>query len=42
MIVCTGQDNPSAQCSTGDVSTIFQGNANNHNGPYQGIEMGVC
>ncbi|KAI0667866.1 lipase [Trametes maxima] len=39
---CPGQDNTSTQCIVGDVPTIFQGNPANHNGPYQGIEMGEC
>ncbi|OJT15443.1 Lipase [Trametes pubescens] len=41
-VSCRGQDNPSSQCSTGGVPTIFQSNLNHHNGPYQGIMMGRC
>ncbi|GBE86690.1 Alpha/Beta hydrolase protein [Sparassis latifolia] len=37
---CPGQDNPSTQCIVGDVPTIFQGNESNHDGPYNGVEMG--
>ncbi|KAH8995119.1 lipase class 3 family protein [Lactarius hatsudake] len=37
---CPGHDNPSTLCSTGDVPTIFEGNTNDHNGPYDGISMG--
>ncbi|KAI0759694.1 lipase [Trametes elegans] len=41
-VSCPGQDNPSKDCTVGDVPTIFQGNFSNHNGPYQGILMGEC
>jgi predicted lipase len=37
---CAGQDNPSNQCSTGDVPNILEGNLNDHDGPYNGIIMG--
>lgn len=37
---CPGQDNPSTQCIVGDVPYIWDGNATNHDGPYNGIEMG--
>lgn len=37
---CPGQDNPSTECVVGDVPTIFQGNATDHDGPYNGVEMG--
>ncbi|KAI6126017.1 Alpha/Beta hydrolase protein, partial [Pisolithus croceorrhizus] len=37
---CPGQDNPSTQCIVGDVPTILQGNESDHDGPYNGIEMG--
>ncbi|KAI5987112.1 Alpha/Beta hydrolase protein [Pisolithus albus] len=37
---CPGQDNPSTQCIVGDVPTILQGNVSDHDGPYNGIEMG--
>jgi len=37
---CPGQDNPSTECSTGDVPTIFNGNVADHDGPYDGINMG--
>jgi len=36
---CAGQDNPSALCSTGDVS-ILNFNLNNHDGPYDGVTIG--
>ena len=35
-----GQDNPSTQCIVGDVPTIYDGDLNDHDGPYNGIEMG--
>jgi len=38
--LCPGQDNPSTQCTVGDVPTIFNGNEANHDGPYDGITMG--
>lgn len=36
---CPGQDNPSTQCSTGDVPTIFDGKTGDHDGPYDGVDM---
>lgn len=38
-VSCPGQDNPSTECSTGDVPTIFDGNASYHKGPYDGVMM---
>lgn len=35
-----GQDNTSTECTVGDVPNIFEGNADNHDGPYDGVEMG--
>ncbi|KAI6112577.1 Alpha/Beta hydrolase protein [Pisolithus sp. B1] len=37
---CPGQDNPSTQCIVGDVPTILESNESDHDGPYNGIEMG--
>lgn len=37
---CPGQDNPSTQCTVGDVPYIWDGNESDHGGPYNGIEMG--
>ncbi|KAG6332031.1 hypothetical protein ID866_7058 [Astraeus odoratus] len=37
---CPGQDNPSTQCIVGDVPYIWDGDESDHNGPYNGIEMG--
>jgi hypothetical protein len=39
-VACPGQDNPSTECTTGDVPTIFEGNESEHDGPYNGVEMG--
>jgi hypothetical protein len=35
-----GQDNPSTLCIVGDVPNIFDGDLDNHDGPYAGITMG--
>ena len=37
---CPGQDNESDLCTTGDVPTIFDGNTDDHGGPYNGVFMG--
>jgi len=37
---CPGQDNTSTQCTVGDVPNIFDGSTNDHDGPYNGVEMG--
>jgi hypothetical protein len=37
---CAGEDNPSANCSTGAVPNIFDGNLSDHDGPYGAITMG--
>ncbi|EKM50556.1 uncharacterized protein PHACADRAFT_152637 [Phanerochaete carnosa HHB-10118-sp] len=37
---CPGQDNPSDLCIVGDVPTIFDGDESDHDGPYDGVEMG--
>ncbi|KAN0088313.1 Alpha/Beta hydrolase fold [Tylopilus felleus] len=37
---CPGQDNPSTQCIVGDVPYIWDGNLDDHDGPYNGITMG--
>ncbi|OBZ72589.1 Lipase [Grifola frondosa] len=39
---CPGQDNESDQCIVGDVPTIFEGQASDHDGPYDGVEMPGC
>ncbi|KIK79390.1 hypothetical protein PAXRUDRAFT_834128 [Paxillus rubicundulus Ve08.2h10] len=38
--VCPGQDNPSTRCIVGDVPNILESDESNHDGPYNGIEMG--
>jgi len=40
--VCPGQDNTSTQCSVGDVPSVLAGNVANHDGPYDGVQMGVA
>ncbi|KAG2345907.1 hypothetical protein BDR05DRAFT_879291, partial [Suillus weaverae] len=37
---CPGQDNPSTQCTVGDVPEIWDGNESDHDGPYNGVKMG--
>ena len=37
---CAGQDNDNALCTTGDVTSILVGNTEDHDGPYDGVEMG--
>ncbi|KAI0027798.1 lipase [Vararia minispora EC-137] len=39
-VSCLGQDNPSPHCSHGDVANIFEWNATDHLGPYDGVIMG--
>ncbi|THH28374.1 hypothetical protein EUX98_g5820 [Antrodiella citrinella] len=39
-VSCPGQDNPSTECEVGDVSNIFDGTESDHDGPYDGVEMG--
>ncbi|KAJ3971599.1 lipase class 3 family protein [Lentinula raphanica] len=39
-VACPGQDNDSKECTTGDVPSIFSGDENEHDGPYDGVEMG--
>ncbi|KAF9073596.1 lipase [Rhodocollybia butyracea] len=41
-VACPGQDNPSTECTTGDVPNIFDGTLSDHDGPYNGVTMGVC
>lgn len=36
----TGQDNTNSQCTVGDVPNIFDGDESDHDGPYDGVEMG--
>ncbi|KIJ28858.1 hypothetical protein M422DRAFT_269830 [Sphaerobolus stellatus SS14] len=37
---CAGEDNTSSLCTVGDVTNVFTGNTTDHNGPYNGIQMG--
>ncbi|KAI9440884.1 Alpha/Beta hydrolase protein [Lactarius indigo] len=37
---CPGHDNPSTECTVGDVPSVFNGKASDHHGPYGGISMG--
>jgi hypothetical protein len=39
-LLLTGQDNPSNQCIVGDVPEIWDGDESDHDGPYDGVEMG--
>ncbi|KAH0583082.1 hypothetical protein H2248_010969 [Termitomyces sp. 'cryptogamus'] len=39
-LACPGQDNPSTECIVGDVPNIFVGSLSDHDGPYDGVEMG--
>jgi len=39
-VSCPGQDNPSTECIVGDVPNIFESTESDHDGPYNGIEMG--
>lgn len=39
---CPGQDNTNAECTIGYVPNIFEGDANDHGGPYDGVSMGSC
>ncbi|TCD68029.1 hypothetical protein EIP91_011640 [Steccherinum ochraceum] len=38
-VSCPGQDNTSDECIVGDVPNIFVGDEDNHDGPYDGVEM---
>lgn len=37
---CPGHDNPSPYCIVGAVPNIFTGDETDHDGPYNGVEMG--
>ncbi|PPR00191.1 hypothetical protein CVT26_009043 [Gymnopilus dilepis] len=39
-VSCPGQDNASTECIVGDVPNIFDGDESDHDGPYNGVEMG--
>ena len=36
----SGQDNTSSLCTTGNVTSIFVGVPDDHDGPYDGVPMG--
>ena len=35
-----GDDNPSTKCTVGDVPNVFEGKLGDHDGPYNGVNMG--
>ncbi|EIN06264.1 alpha/beta-hydrolase [Punctularia strigosozonata HHB-11173 SS5] len=37
---CPGQDNTDDECTTGDVGNVFEGDLDDHDGPYDGVVMG--
>ncbi|QRV84522.1 Lipase (class 3) [Ceratobasidium sp. AG-Ba] len=39
-VACAGQDNTDTSCIVGAVPTLFNGNANDHVGPYEGTYVG--
>ncbi|EJF57711.1 lipase [Dichomitus squalens LYAD-421 SS1] len=39
-LACPGQDNTDVRCIVGDVPNIFEGDESDHDGPYDGVEMG--
>ncbi|PPQ76610.1 LOW QUALITY PROTEIN: hypothetical protein CVT26_012749 [Gymnopilus dilepis] len=39
-VSCPGQDNTSSECTVGDVPNIFESDESDHDGPYDGVEMG--
>ncbi|KAJ2913347.1 hypothetical protein MD484_g7063, partial [Candolleomyces efflorescens] len=39
-VSCPGQDNTNSQCTIGYVGNIFEGDRNDHKGPYDGITLG--
>jgi len=41
-VSCLGQDNPSKECTVGDVPNIFDGKFNDHDGLYDGVTMNFC
>ncbi|EJF64333.1 lipase [Dichomitus squalens] len=38
-LACPGQDNTDSECIVGDVSSIFDGDESDHDGPYNGVDM---
>ncbi|EJC99967.1 lipase [Fomitiporia mediterranea MF3/22] len=39
-VKCPGQDNTDQRCTIGTVPNIFEGDADDHDGPYDGVLMG--
>ena len=39
-VACAGQDNTNSECIVGDVPNLLAGNETDHDGPYNGVEMG--
>ncbi len=39
-MACPGQDNTNSQCTVGDVKNLLSGHESDHDGPYNGVEMG--
>ena len=39
-VACAGQDNTNSDCIVGDVPNLLAGNETDHDGPYNGVEMG--
>ncbi|KAJ3512952.1 hypothetical protein NLJ89_g3222 [Agrocybe chaxingu] len=39
-VSCPGGDDTDTRCTTGDVPYIFEGDLNDHDGPYDGVTMG--
>ena len=37
-----GQENPSKECTDGDVPNAFLGERSDHDGPYDGVSMDIC
>ncbi|KAJ7460781.1 alpha/beta-hydrolase [Mycena latifolia] len=38
---CPGQDNGNSLCSVGEVTDLFEGTVSDHDGPYDGVQMGT-
>ncbi|RXW22370.1 hypothetical protein EST38_g3495 [Candolleomyces aberdarensis] len=41
-VSCPGQDNTNSQCTIGYVPNILVGDAGDHGGPFDGIDLGSC
>ncbi|KAF9269338.1 alpha/beta-hydrolase [Marasmius fiardii PR-910] len=39
---CPGHDNTDKKCSVGEVPNVFEGEPNDHSGPYDGVHIGGC